>query len=254
MRIGFLGGDARIGVAAALAEADGHLVLRCKEREALASFLADIELLVLPTPASRDGVHIAGTDIPLLAVDGCPLPMLGGFLPATLRGDIYDLGRDECFLLKNAALTAEGGIASALSATEAGFYGLSVGVIGFGRIARLLLHKLSAFGAPLTVYARRPEARVEASLYGYGTVPLTKECVFNEDILFGTVPAPVFEGTRVTRARYICDLGGGMPSALERIGGGSCPVTSCRGVPGVFSPAAAGRIIYECLVARLFTH
>lgn len=247
MRIGFLGGDARMDACAALIEADGHTVLRSHKNETLPACLKTAELLVLPSPATRDGVTVSGTDIPFFALEGCPLPMLGGFLPNTLRGDVYDFASDECFLLKNAALTAEGGIASALTASGCGFYGLSLGVIGSGRIARLLLHKLSAFGAPRTLYARRPEAREEARLCGIRALPLEADTLFTEDILFNTVPAPVFAHTKVSRAKYVCDLGGGMPAELEGEDGARVSVTACKGVPGVFAPEAAGRIIYESL-------
>lgn len=247
MRIGFLGGDARMDACAALIEADGHTVLRSYKNETLPACLETAELLVLPSPATRDGVTVSGTDIPFSALAGCALPMFGGFLPDTLRGDVFDLASDECFLLKNAALTAEGGIASALGASGCGFYGLTLGVIGAGRIARLLLHKLSAFGAPITLYARRASAREEARLCGIRALPLAADTLFTEDILFNTVPAPVFTGTKVSRARYICDLGGGMPAALEGADGTRVPVTACKGVPGVFSPEAAGRVVYEGL-------
>ncbi len=254
MRIGLIGTDARLDTCATLAQEDGHTVLRLGEEKELASFLSSIDFLLLPTPATRDGIHIAGTSLPLEALKGTSLPMLGGFLPERFPCPAYDLAKDETFLLKNAALTAEGGIAAALSATGRGFYGSSVGVIGFGRIAKFLCQKLSGFGIPLTIYARRPEARTEAALLGFRARPLKEDTVFEEDILFGTVPARIFEKTKVHTPRYICDLGGGMPSELKSTRGNAenaYPVTACRGVPGVFSPTAAGEIIYECLKHRL---
>lgn len=251
MRIGWIGSDARLTAFAAFAEKGGHTALRLQNEKELGSFLQRIDFLVLPTPLSRDDIHINGTDIPLCAVKNCPLPMLGGYFPTDFSPHAIDLAEDESYLLKNAALTAEGGIAAALSATERGFYGISVGVVGFGRIAKLLCARLTGFGIPITVYARREEARAEASLLGYRTLPLEKESVFEEELLFGTVPAKIYEQTQAPRALWAFDLGGGMPAALKKAESECIPVTSCRGVPGVFAPLAAGKIIYECFLRRL---
>ncbi len=251
MRIGWIGTDARLGVCAALAEKDGHTVLHFKEQEDISSFFHSIDFLILPSPVTRDGIHIAGTNLPFDIFKNCSLPMIGGFLPPSFPASVYDVAKDEAFLLKNASLTAEGGIAAALSATGRGFYGLSAGVIGFGRIAKLLLRKLSGFGIPLTVYARRGDARAEARLMGYRALPLGKDTVFEEHLLFGTVPARIFEENKVKNPLYICDLGGGMPCELKNANGESFSVTACRGVPGVFSPIAAGEILYECVRLRL---
>lgn len=220
-----------------------------KEGEPFEAFVAKTELLVLPVPLSKDGTHITGSALPLSLLEALTLPMLGGFVPAALASRVYDIAAEESFALKNAALTAEGGIAGALSATGRGFYNLSVGVVGYGRIARLLLARLASFGAPLTVYARRPEALTDAALRGIRTVPLEEDTVLREDVIFSTVPAPVFGRVSVGNALYICDLGGGMPRVLPRLQGGEAEVTSYRGVPGVFAPTAAGEIIYESLKA-----
>ena len=259
MRIGFLGGDARMRVCAEGALRVHHSVaslapfgvgISVPDTRALCSFC---DVLVLPSPASRDGCLIAGTDI---AFSSLPLDkrhaVFGGFIPNKWREKhpaLYDCAEEESFLLKNAALTAEGGIATAMTASGRSFYGLSVGVIGYGRIAQILCTRLLGFGVRISVYARRAEALAHARLHGFDATPLQSDTVFSESILFNTVPEPVFAQTRVCGTLFAYDLGGGMESALSSLDGGTLSVVSMRGVPGVFAPTAAGEIILESLLA-----
>lgn len=213
------------------------------------------ELLVLPSPASRDGALISGTDVPFLRLPLCHLhTVFGGFIPKDWQKEgipLYDCAESESFLLKNAALTADGAIATALSASGRAFYGLSVAILGYGRIAKLLAVRLCGFGVPVTVYARRAEARAEARLYGFCAKPLSADTVFSESVLFNTVPEPIFEKASTRGTLYAYDLGGGMPASLPSSLGEEVKVVSMRGVPGVFAPTAAGEIILEELLFHI---
>lgn len=258
MRIGFLGGDARMRACAEGALQKGHSVASLSSFgegvcvPSIQELCAFCELLVLPSPASRDGTLIAGTDIPFSRL---PLSshhaVFGGFMPKSWKtkgGYLYDCAESESFLLQNAALTADGAIATALSASGRAFFGTSIAVLGYGRIAKLLCARLRGFGVPVTVYARRAEARSEARLYGLHAKPLSSHTVFSEEMIFNTVPEPVFEGTSAPSARCAYDLGGGLPAVLPSPNGEGVRVVSMRGVPGVFAPTAAGEIILEELL------
>lgn len=261
MRIGFLGGDARMRVCAEGLLRARHTVLSLSPFGvgvclSSAQALTDgAEAVVLPSPATRDGVHIAGTDIPFSSLSfRAEQRVFGGFLPSAWKKDgvpLLDLSHSESFQLKNAALTAEGAIATALSASGRGFYGLSLAVVGYGRIGRLLAARLSGFGVPITVYARRKETRTEAALAGYKTHPLGEDTVFSESVLFNTVPEHVFARARARGALFAYDLGGGFPAELTLTDGGTLPTVSMRGVPGVFAPSAAGEIILEELLTLI---
>ncbi len=262
MRIGFTGGDSRMRVLADAALADGHTVASLAPL-GVGVGVADIEALcrfskvvVLPVPSTRDGVHLSGTTLPLSSL---PLSerhaVFGGFLPPSFHPceRLLDIAHDERTVYKNAVLTAEGAIASLLTATGCGLLGLSVGVVGFGRIARSLVYRIRGFGVPITVYARRPEALAEAESLGCRAVPLAPSLTLAEDVILGTVPAPIYGGLRVGRPVYLTDLGGGMPASLPGEGGEAFPVTSARGVPGVFAPRGAGLVLWEALRAFLDT-
>ena len=261
MRIGFLGGDARMRIPMEALGQRGYSIaslaplgigVATLDTAALCAF-ADV--LVFPVPASKDGATLSGTGIPFSHLPvGAHHAVFGGFFPKDWQlkaHRVFDCALDEPFVLKNAALTADGGICAALSATERGFYGCSAAVIGHGRIARMLIRRLLGFGVPITVYARRPEALADAALLGCRAVPLQLDTVISEDILFNTVPAPVFDGVRAAHPVAVFDLGGGLPNALLSPSGDSIPVTSMRGVPGVFAPRAAGEIILDALLSFL---
>ena len=261
MRIGFTGGDSRMRVLADAALADGHTVaslapfgvgLGVTDIEALCRFS---EVVVLPVPSTRDGVHLCGTTLPLSSLPLSPRhAVFGGFLPPSFRSErLLDIAYDERTVYKNAVLTAEGAIASLLTATGCGLLGLSVGVVGFGRIARSLVYRLRGFGVPITVYARRPEALTEAESLGCRAVMLSPTLTLAEDVILGTVPAPIYGQMRVRRPVYLADLGGGMPASLPTEEGEVLPVTAARGVPGVFAPRGAGLVLWEALRAFLDT-
>ena len=256
MRIGFFGADERMRACAALAEKDGHTPLFYTKETGADPLIRAAELLVLPLPASRDGIRLCGSELCFFSLPiPREMPVFGGFIPKEWKTwrNLYDCADEEDFTWANAALTAEGGIATVLGATGRGFYGMRIAVCGFGRIAKLLLQKLNGFAVPLTVYARSDSALAEASLRGYTAKKLTPETVIAEEILFNTIPSPVFDAICAPNGIVCCDLGGGMPASLYQAEGKRLAVIAARGVPGVFAPLAAGEILYRSLARFIQT-
>ncbi len=239
---------------AALAE--GHGVFSATEGEGLLSprVLAEVgkaDLVVLPYPATRDGVHITATHIPFSAL---PLRegtvVVGGGIPCHFHRDnilFFDLARDERFLWQNARLTAEGGLSAALHATERGLWGVRTAVLGYGRIGKQLARLLARMGAEVTVYARRAAALAEAESEGFAALPFTEPLSLTAPLVFGTFPASVPTDIRVTKGALCYDLGGGLPSSLADGEGETVTVTVLRGVPGVFSPVGAAEVYFRAL-------
>ena len=256
MYIGFLSGDERMRVAARLAAKAGHRAVLADNLSEAAYLIENADLLVLPIPVTRDGEHLTASDIPISALRPRKgLRLAGGGLPPTLRASfaaspVIDFLEEEDFLLHNARLTAEGGIATALGATGRGFFRLSAAVFGFGRIGRQVARLLYGMGIPVTVYARRREVLAEIEALGYRARPLSVPLSVKEPLVFGTVPAAVYGGVRLRTDAVAIDLGGGMPTALPH-DGGEVKVIAARGVPGVFAPLAAGELVYESLSVLL---
>ncbi len=252
MQIVFVGGDARMRVAAELLAKDGHEVRVCALVAPLPSIHKEdifpfAQAVILPTPASRDGETVNGTDIPLsLFLSHPTVTLWGGSLPASFLARhpaAHDLLLDESLALVGAALTAEGGIAAALAATQRGFYHTSAAIFGYGRIATFLAKALTGFGVPVTVYARRREVRKRLALLGYQAKEWREAGFIEEDLVFNTVPSPVFEKTVFAEKALVFDLGGGLAGYEGH------PIVSLPALPGKFAPVAAGEAIYEVLSA-----
>ena len=256
LQIAFLGGDRRMTLCAERAKGEGHTVFAAVGGEGILSpavltGVREADLLVLPYPATRDGVHIGGTHIPFSAL---PLregvTVAGGAIPLDWHREhilFYDLAKDEPFLWQNARLTAEGALSAALTATERGLFGLSAAVLGYGRIGKQLACLLSRMGAAVTVYARRPAALAEAEAAGHAARSLSLPLSVPEELVFSTLPAPAPLSLTLSPAALCYDVGGALPPALSDGQGGEVTVVSMKGVPGVFAPQGAAAVYYDAM-------
>lgn len=206
--------------------------------------------VVLPLPAFRDGRINAG-------------PALSDFLPrlspgTTVLGGILEphriaLEAAGCFpidyylhqplIAANARLTAEAAIHFAADRLPVTLEHSPVLVCGWGRIGQLLAHKLRALGASVTVSARDP--RDLGMIEALGFIP----CVTGAwrdlslyNIIYNTVPAPVFLSHHLKTAKREClfiDLAStpGFAPTEDRI------ILPAPGLPGIYAPETAGRLI-----------
>ena len=256
MQIAFLGGDRRMTLCAERAKEEGHATFAAVGGEGLLSHevltgVREASLLVLPYPATRDGVHIVGTHIPFSAL---PLregaTVAGGAIPSAWHREhvlFYDVAKEEPFLWRNARLTAEGALATAMTATGRGLWGVETAVLGYGRIGAQMARLLASLGARVTVYARRPAVRAAAEAEGYRAEALSFPLTLPEAVVFNTLPPDVTPRFSLTKGALCYDLGGGLPVALSDGEGGEVAVTALRGVPGVFAPLAAAEVYYDAL-------
>ena len=76
------------------------------------------------------------------------------------------LSREE-LAVRNGVPTAEGAIEAAMDATDVTLCGTPCLVIGFGRIGKLLAHRLRGLGAEVTVSARRLDDLAWIDAFGY---------------------------------------------------------------------------------------
>ena len=247
MTIGFLGGDRRMEIAADFLRKAGQAVRVNTGSAPREDFFTSLDALVLPYPATRDGVHITATAIPFASL---PLSrgthLFGGRLPAAWReGRVsFDAEEDEAFLQRNAYLTAAAGVSTALRATERAFFGVSAAVVGYGRIGKEAAKMLRALGADTAVYVRRQAAREEAARDGFRAYLLEETERLPAGVVLATVPAPAPNLTHlsVKGDALVYDLGGGLPATLPGENGESVLTVPLRAAPGVFAPLAAGEL------------
>lgn len=238
------------------------IVKKCSIEEALQRCNA----VILPLPVSRDGVHLFA---PLTSGD----IVLGeefldflqqktvfcGMRSSCPAGDnwkkirMVDYAAEEEFAVRNAVPTAEGALQLAMEESDITICGARCLVIGYGRIGRVLARLLGAFGAILTVSARKARDLAEISAHGWRAVETSriKESGAYQ-FVFNTVPAQLFDAPtleccvsdgiylELASAPYGADF-----AAAKRLG---IPVITAPGLPGKVAPRTAGEIMRQVIL------
>lgn len=272
-----LGGDGRQVKLANLLQKEGNRVhVYGMEMRPEPGVLTDMEHLmgveqadcvILPLPAEgSDGMMNAPLSqqrVALAQVVQLMRPgqlLCGGKLPAQicemarqreLRVEDY-LMREE-FAVKNAVPTAEGAIQIAMEEMDCTLCGAEVLVIGYGRIGKVLTHRLQGLGAAVTVSARKCSdlAWIEA----FGCRGVRTEEIASEagrfQLILNTVPTKVVDGAMLARLKPDClviDLAGGSGGvdfvSAESLG---VKVIWARGLPGKVAPQTAGHILHDTI-------
>ena len=161
------------------------------------------------------------------------------------------------FVTGNAALTAEAAVGLLLRESPRALQGSRCLILGFGRIGKLLAQKLAAFGAQVSVAARRETDRALAEALGYGSLSFEKpEGVIGDfEYLINTVPARVLSDAAlccVSPEALLLELasapGGFDPTLARNIG---LNVVTAPGLPGRCAPLAAAELLRRELYAVL---
>ncbi len=235
------------------------------ERRGLDEIPSGTDVVILPVPFSRDGTTL---NAPLYG-DAIPLSLLDPYLAGrtviggafsedfttrlTASGSVpFDLLRREEFAVLNAIATAEGAVALAISSTQTTLHSSECLVTGRGRIARLLADRLRAFGAHVTVAARKPSDLVWISAAGMRPIHISEIGADRYDIIFNTVPALVLTGESLARCRGDCLIielasapGGVDRAAAERLG---VRIIDAPGLPGKVAPVSAAAAIEKTVL------
>ncbi len=238
------------------------------------SAAAESRAVILPLPASRDGVRINcmfsddtadefNRELRLTELMEILSP--GTLLLAGMPGDVLKtMARDaniklidyydcEEVQIKNAIPTAEGAVALALEALPVTLYGASVTVVGYGRISQRLAAVLHALGARITVAARSLRDLTWAGVAGYTALPM-QDFLNNPgapDVLFNTVPAPILSETVLTAlppSTLIIELAsapGGIDPGAARTA--QQKIIRAPSLPGRVAPFTAGKILFETI-------
>jgi dipicolinate synthase subunit A len=153
----------------------------------------------------------------------------------------------------NAVATAEGAIQLAMEETAITICRAKVLVIGFGRIGKILAHRLKGLGAHVTVAARSYADFAWIRAYGYENAnTLSLEGTLGRyDIVINTVPARVLGEERLRELSKDClcmDLAskpGGMDfAAASKLG---IKAIWALSLPGEVAPITSGSIIKEAI-------
>ncbi len=164
---------------------------------------------------------------------------------------LRDYFEREELAVANAVPTAEGAIQIAMEELPTTLYGQRVLVIGFGRLGKVLAHRLHGLGAKVTVSARNYGDLAWIEAYGYTpehTGQLTG-WLSSYDLIINTVPARVLDYPQLVDLKEDClvlDLasrpGGVNQKAAAQLG---VKVIWALSLPGKVAPSSAGVILRD---------
>jgi len=278
MKFAVIGGDMRQAKFAEILAGDGHVV---------AAFAIDklrLEKGVLQTASVQDAVENADCVIlplPVTSKEGTlNTPLSSGLhtvrevlhaiepeqivcagrvdketmeLAGALNIHIIDYFDREELAVLNAVATAEGAVQLAMEELPITLGGAKCLVIGFGRIGKILCHRLKGLGAEVTASARKfsDKAWIEAYSYLPANTLELDGTLSRYDVIFNTVPARVLNKSRLSELKPGClclDLAskpGGMDfSAASKLG---VKAVWALSLPGEVAPVTSGKIICDTI-------
>ena len=166
---------------------------------------------------------------------------------------IHDYFRREELAVRNAVATAEGALDLMIRDTAITLWDAEVLVMGFGRLGRLLAHRLRGLGARVAVSARKLTDLAWIDAYGYRGIPLSElaESLPDFHLIFNTVPAPLLTAPLLKRLRAECVIlelasapGGVDAEAAEALG---IPLIAAPGLPGKVAPLTAAAVLRDAI-------
>lgn len=205
----------------------------------------------LNTPFSNENILLDGDDIEIILKKPVFTTMKSRILKAYPRlsdGEIFDYGARDDFAILNALPTTEGAIECAMREYEGTISGSKCLVAGFGRIGKILAHKLVLLGANVTVSARKPSDLAYVKALGYNALNTENlRTVKRFDIAFNTIPKLIFDRELLmntdtnTLIIDLASLPGGVDfDTAEKLG---IYAVRALSLPGKCAPKTAGEII-----------
>jgi len=205
MNITIIGGDRRNLWLKEALEKDGHNVeiygFNKYRRDTLDNIdtLDPKRVIIAGIPFAKDGyLHMpchSGEQIEistfLAKLTAEHVVIAGGIAHFDMPCKKYDILKNEDFLCKNALLTAEGIISTALSETNISMFGANVTIVGYGRVGCRAAALFKNIGANVTVIVDNSRDFAKASWGGFGVlfhadIALALQ---KSDVIVNTAPA-----------------------------------------------------------------
>lgn len=267
VRFGVIGGDQRQAELVRLLRNDGYETMASGlgfwlEEELPLEETAKADVVILPLPLCREAGYLncRGGRLPVeevFALLRSKQLVLAGQVKTGERTaaetaglQLVDYFLREELTVANAAATAEAAIQVAMEQMDRTLWGASCLVLGFGRIGKILAHRLRGMGADVTAAARSPEAKAWIRAYGYKEMDLVGmgDSLNRYHVVFNTVPAEIMKEPEICYLRQDClcvDLAsvpGFNQSVLEQT---NRPYIWARFLPGRMVPKTAAAIIRD---------
>ena len=246
------GGDNRLHYTAESLRERGLSVTRTKAD--LSEDLSETDVLILPVPLTRDGVHVFAPH----ADDAIPVSLLAERLPLSARVFCgMPQKHAEPFFRRGIRLyayAAEGVAQILLQTLPITVRGARVFITGYGRTARACARLLSAMGAHVTVAARRCSSLAFADTDGYRSLYLRElpRFVQEADAIVNTVPATVLTRDVLQAIRCDCPVieiaSAPYGTDLDAAHSLGVHVQIAPSLPGKVAPKTAGVILADTVL------
>lgn len=170
---------------------------------------------------------------------------------------VFDYGKSEELLVKNAVLTAEAVLEIIISSTPYSIFCSDALVLGYGRIGKILSEYLKNLGADVTVCMRKEYdfAMCEAKRMNTLSYSSLKDNVGKFKIIVNTVPFPVMDKNiieNVSKNAFVADLSSGDGGCdFEALAKREIKHIRALGLPGKFSPETSGNIISDIIIKQI---
>ncbi len=240
------------------------------DSDKLKGLIDENSVIILPLPATRNDKTIfmpfSKKEIEierLLSFLGKENLVFGGIVKGNLLSRLRETNvpfvdyYDEAFIEKNAVLTSFGALKIILEHIDFALPMGNYAVTGYGRVAKEIASLLTSLSCNITVFARNPSQREDATIKGCKAYPITKlSSLANEfDIIINTIPFEIFTQETVKNINENCkviELASapyGMDFELMRKNG--VDVVKAFGLPGKYTPKTAGEIIGKKIETNL---
>lgn len=232
------------------------------DTDKLKAMINENSVIILPLPATRNGKTInmpfSKREISvdrLLSFLGKNNLVFGGIIKGDLLSRLRETDipyidyYDEAFIEKNAVLTAFGALKILLEHIDFALPMGNYAVTGYGRVAKETATLLSSLSCSVTVFARNPSQREDATIKGCKAYPITELSSLADefDIIINTVPSQIIGEETAKNIRQDCKIielasaPYGMDFEVMRQNG--VDVIKAFGLPGKYTPKTAGEII-----------
>lgn len=229
------------------------------------------DVIVLPLPFTKDRLTLNAPlfDDKVVISDIVALlsnkkMVFGGQLPKSFCEELESRDCPYCdyFLLDelaiyNAVPTAEGVVQVLIEELPITIHGMKCGILGYGRVGKVLANTLSSLGAKVTVFARKQSAFAEiyASSMEYKHFDVLSTENNDFDVVINTVPVKVLGDAQLSKLNPDCILvevasapfGIDFQSAKEK----AFKVIKAGSLPGKVAPKTAGEIIGRSILPMI---
>ncbi|MCL1822659.1 MAG: hypothetical protein FWG44_00490 [Oscillospiraceae bacterium] len=248
----------------------GESIETCEPEITVLREITKCKSLVLPLPASSDGVHINAPffkePLPVKLIPeavytggvvycGKTCPAIQAVCEENNLKTVDYFEREELIVM-NALVTAEGALEIIMNKLPMTIFGTEILITGFGRIAKILARLLIAMGAKVTVTARKYADLAWAEAAGCKTVHISwlTDTLPKYDVAVNTVPAAIFDSSRIKKFKTGClivDL-----ASKPAISDNDTELATQKGLhviralslPGKTAPVTAGTVIADTIM------